>query len=64
MASSQDLVATAKNLVALAPVLGTISRPDSNKQIKRVKYVKKLWLGKKVKIERLKEEKNRILERA
>ena len=63
MASSQDLVATAKNLVALVPVLGTISRPDSNKQIKRVN-VKKLWLGKKVKIERLKEEKNRILERA
>ena len=63
MASSQDLVATAKNLVALAPILGTISRPDSNKQIKRVN-VKKLWLGKKVKIERLKEEKNRILERA
>ena len=63
MASSQDLVATAKNFVALVPVLGTISRPDSNKQIKRVN-VKKLWLGKKVKIERLKEEKNRILERA
>ena len=63
MASSQDLVATAKNLVALAPVLGTISRPDFNKQIKRVN-VKKLWLEKKVKIERLKEEKNRILERA
>ena len=63
MASSQDLVATAKNLVALAPVLGTISRPDSNKQIKRVN-VKKLWLEKKVKIERLKEEKNRILEKA
>ena len=63
MASSQDLVATAENLVALAPVLGTISCPDSNKQIKRVN-VKKLWLGKKVKTERLKEEKNRILERA
>ena len=63
MASSQDLVATAKNLVALAPVLGTISRPDSNKQIKRVN-VKKIMVGKKVKIERLKEEKNRILERA
>ena len=49
MASSQDLVATAKNLVALAPVLGTISRPDSNKQIKRVN-VKKLWLGKKLRL--------------
>ena len=49
MASAQDLVTTAKNLVALVPVLGTISCPDSNKQIDRVN-VKKLWLGKKVKL--------------
>ena len=34
----QDLVAKVKNLVALAPVLGTISRPESLNVIKGTAY--------------------------